>query len=64
MVLDPVLAGVFIHEAFGHLSEAAHVYENQRLREILVMGRRFAGPHLNVVDGGGGTRPEGQLQVR
>ena len=51
VVLDPVLAGVFIHEAFGHLSEADHVYENQRLREIMVMGRRFAGPHLNVVDG-------------
>ena len=51
VVLDPVLAGVFIHEAFGHLSEADHVYENQRLREIMVMGRRFGGPHINVVDG-------------
>ncbi len=50
-VLDPVLAGVFIHEAFGHLSEADHVYENERLREIMVLGRRFSGPHLNVVDG-------------
>ena len=50
VVLDPVLAGVFIHEAFGHLSEADHVYENQRLREIMVMGRRFGGPHINVVD--------------
>jgi TldD protein len=28
VVLDPILAGVFIHEAFGHLSEADHVYEN------------------------------------
>ncbi len=51
VVLDPVLAGVFIHEAFGHLSEADHVYENDRLREIMVMGKRFGGPHLNVVDG-------------
>ncbi len=51
VVLDPVLAGVFIHEAFGHLSEADHVYENQGIRDIMVMGRRFAGPHLNVVDG-------------
>ena len=51
VVLDPVLAGVFIHEAFGHLSEADHVYENQRMREIMVMGRRFGGPHINVVDG-------------
>ena len=51
VVLDPVLAGVFIHEAFGHLSEADHVYENPRLREVMVLGRRFGGPHLNVVDG-------------
>jgi TldD protein len=51
VVLDPVLAGVFIHEAFGHLSEADHVYENQQLRDIMVMGRRFGGPHINVVDG-------------
>ena len=51
VVLDPVLAGVFIHEAFGHLSEADHVYENERLKEIMIMGRRFGGPHLNVVDG-------------
>ena len=50
VVLDPVLAGVFIHEAFGHLSEADHVYENQRLRELMVMGRRFGGSHINVVD--------------
>ena len=51
VVLDPILAGVFIHEAFGHLSEADHVYENQRMREIMVMGRRFGGAHINVVDG-------------
>lgn len=52
VVLDPILAGVFIHEAFGHLSEADHVYESDRLKEIMVLGRRFGGPHLNVVDGG------------
>ncbi|MCE2464188.1 MAG: TldD/PmbA family protein [Dehalococcoidia bacterium] len=51
VVLDPVLAGVFIHEAFGHLSEADHVYEDQRLRDMMKMGRRFGGPHINVVDG-------------
>ncbi|GAH99153.1 unnamed protein product, partial [marine sediment metagenome] len=35
VVLDPVLAGVFIHEAFGHLSESDFVYENERLRQIM-----------------------------
>ncbi|MEE9201932.1 MAG: TldD/PmbA family protein [Dehalococcoidia bacterium] len=51
VVLDPVLAGVFIHEAFGHLSESDFIYENDRMREIMVLGRRFGGSHLNVVDG-------------
>ena len=48
---EPVLAGVFIHEAFGHLSEADHVYEDDRMKEIMVLGKRFGGQHLNVVDG-------------
>jgi len=51
VVLDPVLAGVFTHEAFGHLSEADFTYENERMREIMVLGRRFGGTHLNIVDG-------------
>lgn len=52
VVLDPVLAGVFIHEAFGHLSEADHVYEQPALREIMTLGKTFGTPLLNVVDGG------------
>jgi TldD protein len=51
VVLDPVLAGVFVHEAFGHLSEADFTYENERMREIMVLGRRFGGEHLNIIDG-------------
>ncbi len=50
VVLDPVLAGVFVHEAFGHLSEADFVYENDRMREIMVLGRRFGSAGLNIVD--------------
>ena len=51
VVLDPILAGVFTHEAFGHLSESDHVYENQKLREMMQLGTRFGGEHLNIVDG-------------
>ena len=51
VILDPVLAGVFTHEAFGHLSESDHVYENDRLKEVMVLGRQFGGEHLNIVDG-------------
>jgi len=50
VVLDPVLAGVFVHEAFGHLSESDFVYENERMREIMQMGKQFGGPHLNIID--------------
>jgi TldD protein len=51
VVCDPILAGVFAHEAVGHLSEADFVYENDRLKEVMVLGRRFGGKHLNIVDG-------------
>ncbi|TMG00956.1 MAG: TldD/PmbA family protein [Chloroflexi bacterium] len=51
VVLDPILAGVFCHEAFGHLSESDFVYENERMKEIMVLGRQFGQPHLNIVDG-------------
>jgi TldD protein len=51
VVLDPILAGVFIHEAFGHLSESDFVYENERLREIMTLGKQFGSTALNVIDG-------------
>jgi len=50
VILDPVLAGVFAHEAFGHLSESDFVYQNEQLRQIMTLGRRFGGKHLNIVD--------------
>lgn len=51
VVLDPILAGVFVHEAFGHLSESDFVYENDRMKEIMVLGTEFGKKHLNIVDG-------------
>ena len=50
VVLDPVLAGVFVHEAFGHLSEADFVYENDHLRQIMTLGKKFSSSELNIVD--------------
>ncbi|MGC9064014.1 MAG: TldD/PmbA family protein, partial [bacterium] len=50
VVLDPRLAGVFIHEAFGHLSESDFVYENEKLKELMIIGKRFGPEFLNVVD--------------
>ena len=50
VVLDPILAGVFVHEAFGHLSESDFVYENAQLKEIMTLGKVFGQPHLNIID--------------
>ena len=50
VILDPVLAGVFTHETFGHLSESDLIYENERLRHIMTLGRSFGSPELNIVD--------------
>ena len=50
VVLDPVLAGVFVHEAFGHLSESDFVYENDRVRQLMTLGKQFGSEQLNIVD--------------
>ncbi|MDD5337948.1 MAG: TldD/PmbA family protein [Dehalococcoidales bacterium] len=50
VVLDPVLAGVFVHEAFGHLSESDFIFENERMREVMVLGKQFGVENLNIVD--------------
>lgn len=52
VVCDPHLAGVFAHEAFGHLSEADFVYANPRAQEMMVLGRRFGQEILTIVDDG------------
>ena len=52
VVLDPKMAGVFAHEAFGHLSEADHVFENPQLLETMVLGKRFAPEFLSIYDDG------------
>ncbi len=52
VVLNQRLAGVFIHEAFGHLSESDNVYENPRAQEMMVLGRRFGQDFLTVFDDG------------
>lgn len=62
VVSNPNLTGVFAHEAFGHLSEADLVYQNDRMKEIMVLGTRFGGEDLDIIDdgtypGGMGTHP-------
>ena len=51
VVIDPILSGLFVHEAFGHLSEADMAYENPDLLEVMSLGRRFGPPELQIFDG-------------
>jgi TldD protein len=51
VVIDPILTGLFVHEAFGHLSEADMTYENPDLMEVMTIGRRFGSPELQIFDG-------------
>lgn len=62
VISNPLMTGVFTHEAFGHLSEADFVYENPQMKEIMVLGKRFGVDDLNILDdgtipGGLGTHP-------
>jgi len=52
VICNPRLAGVFAHEAFGHLSEADFIYSNPKAQEMMVLGRRFGHDILNIVDDG------------
>ncbi len=51
VVIDPILTGLFVHEAFGHLSEADMAYENPDLLEVMSMGKGFGSPELQIFDG-------------
>ncbi|NMF63448.1 TldD/PmbA family protein [Brasilonema octagenarum] len=51
VVIDPILSGLFVHEAFGHLSEADMAYENPDLLEVMTIGRRFGPQELQIFDG-------------
>lgn len=61
VILDPKLTGVFIHEAFGHLSEADAAYENPKLLEIMKIGNRFGNDDLCVVDDGSMEKASGYI---
>lgn len=61
VVLDQRLGGVFVHEAFGHLSEADFVYENPEAREMMTLGRRFGSDLVNIGDDGAAAGLRGTL---
>ena len=50
VILDGEVGGLFIHEAFGHLSEADNLLGSPALRETMALGTRFGRGFLNVID--------------
>jgi len=63
VVLDPSEAGVFVHEAFGHLSEGDGLQNNPAFRARLQMGTKLGREILNVSDDPGLDHRPGSLVV-
>jgi len=49
VILSPMLAGVFTHEAFGHFSEADIIEDNPSLREKMSLGEKLGSDVVNIV---------------
>jgi TldD protein len=62
VILDPRLAGIFVHEAFGHLSEGDNVHENPNLLKLMTLGERFGQDHLSIYDSGLDAGARGYLR--
>lgn len=63
VILNPVMGGLFTHEAFGHLSEADFLYENPRMRDLMSLGREMGVKNLNIVDDGSMGNTIGSLAL-
>jgi TldD protein len=50
VLLNPSMAGVFTHEAFGHFSEADLIEDSPTMREKMQIGAPVGNPFLNIVD--------------
>jgi TldD protein len=49
VILNPSLAGVFTHEAFGHFSEADLIEDSPTLREKMKIGEKFENEDLSII---------------
>ena len=50
VVLNPSMAGVFTHEAFGHFSEADLIEDMPSIREKMKIGEQLGNDVLNITD--------------
>ncbi|MDP2872850.1 MAG: TldD/PmbA family protein [Bacillota bacterium] len=62
VVCDPAVAGLFVHEAFGHLSEADNAFKNPALRKTMALGRRLGRDILTIYDSGDEIEHRGYLR--
>ncbi|MGI6661700.1 MAG: TldD/PmbA family protein [Bacillota bacterium] len=62
VVCDPALAGLFVHEAFGHLSEADNAYKNPQLAKTMTLGRVLGRDILAIYDTGEYPKNRGYLK--
>jgi len=49
VVINPGLTGVFIHEAFGHFSEADIIEDNPPLREKMALGEKIGSDAVTII---------------
>ena len=49
VILSPLLAGVFTHEAFGHFSEADIIEDNPSLREKMSLGEKLGSDAVTII---------------
>ena len=63
VVVDPHLAGVFAHEAFGHVSEADGQVGDPGLLAEMQIGRHFGPANLHIYDTGRDLGSRGYLPV-
>ncbi len=50
VILNPDLAGVFTHEAFGHFSEADLIEDNPSMREKMQIGAKLGNDIVSIID--------------
>ena len=52
VICNTQLTGVFVHEAFGHTSEADIYGDNPKMAEVLKIGNKYGSDVLNIYDTG------------
>ncbi|MCP4230605.1 MAG: TldD/PmbA family protein [bacterium] len=50
IIIDPILTGVFAHEAFGHTSEADFFYRDKKQQEVMKIGNRLGSDAVSIID--------------